>query len=81
MLADFYRDILPSEGQYVLFSGRRKHHTWCSSIDELTRQTEERSTEIDLYFGVSSFREPTSRTADNALYSWAFYFHIDAGPE
>ena len=81
MRESFYRDVLPSVGHYVLFSGQRKQHTWCADLDELTRQTEAHAATPDLYFAVSSFATTSGRTADNALYSRAFYFDIDAGPE
>lgn len=81
MLADFYRDVLPSQGFYTLFLGPSKRHVWCESLDELIAETESRETAPDTYFAVSSFAEPTRRTGDNALYSRAFYFDIDAGPE
>jgi hypothetical protein len=60
--------------------GATKQHVWCDSLEELTRQTEARADTPDVYFAVSSFSEPTRRTADNALLSRAFYFDIDAGP-
>lgn len=77
----FYRDVLPVVGQYVLFLGKRKQHIWCADLDELTRQTEAHASTPDLYFAVSSFSTTSGRTADNALFSRAFYFDIDAGPE
>ena len=81
MLATFYPDILPSEGSYAIFLGATKQHIWCASIDELIRKTEEQGDDRSIYFAVSSFQEPTTRSASNALFSRAFYFDIDAGPE
>ncbi len=80
-MRDFYQDVLPSAGNYALFLGKRKQHIWCEDLDELTRQTEAHAQTTDLYFAVASFETTSGRTADNALYSRAFYFDIDAGPE
>lgn len=79
MLDQFYRAVLPEQGVYALFEGGRKRHVWCESIDELTRETENRSQQIDLYFATASFNAPTERTIANALYRRAFCFDIDAG--
>lgn len=79
MLKEFYRDILPTQGHYALFLGTTKQHIWCETLDELTRQTEERADVANLYYAVNSFRSQR-RLADNALLSRAFYFDIDAGP-
>lgn len=79
MLESFYRAVLPAEGFYALFEGKRKQHVWCESIDELTRETQARSEQRDLYFATSSFAHPTERTIANALHRRAFCFDIDAG--
>lgn len=79
MLSQFYRAVLPGQGVYALFEGPRKRHVWCDSIDALTRQTEKRITQSDLYFATASFATPTERTIANALYRRAFCFDIDAG--
>ncbi len=79
MLRDFYGAVLPSQGHYALFDGPRKRHIWASDLDELTQQTESLADRPDIYFATASFREPGSRTTENALYRRAFCFDIDAG--
>jgi hypothetical protein len=79
VLEQFYRAVLPEQGHYALFEGGRKRHVWCDSIDALTRETQARADQPDLYFATASFSAPTERTIANALYRRAFCFDIDAG--
>lgn len=81
MLREFYGAVLPGQGHYALFEGPRKRHVWCESIDDLTRETERRADQPDLYFATASFHEPGHRTIENALYRRAFCFDIDAGAD
>lgn len=79
MLREFYEAVLPSQGHYALFEGPRKRHIWFDNLDDLTRSTEQKADQPDLYFATASFREPSARTIENALYRRAFCFDIDAG--
>jgi hypothetical protein len=79
-LADFYRAVLPGDGDYyAIFKMETKQHVWCSSIDQLVKTTELLHESQGVYYATASFEEPTKRTGENVMALRSLRLDIDAG--
>jgi hypothetical protein len=80
MLANFYGDLLPREGNYSLWTKTDKQHHWSGSLDELTENTEDAiGNDVQgLYFATAAFDDQYRRQA-NVLGKKCFYLDLDAG--
>ena len=80
MLLDFYRDVLPAQGQYCLFILPERRHLWVDSLDKLAEASTKLAPRQGVYFATSAFIEPTKRTQTNVLSLKSLRLDIDAGP-
>lgn len=88
MISIFYRDVLPSEGNYCLWDKTTKQHTWFSSQEELLSFTEEliENEAQGVYFATAAFNDVAvangnkdARTQANVTGKKCFYLDLDAG--
>lgn len=79
MLEKFYRDVLPEEGPYCLFTLHDKAHVWADSIAQLVTKTENRTDMLGVYFGTAGYRTTASREKTNVRALRALRIDIDAG--
>lgn len=81
MLSNFYRAVLPEQGQFCLFLLPEARHIWVDSINELARISIANEHRTGVYFGTAAFGTETRRTQTNVLALRALRLDIDAGPE
>lgn len=79
---EFLAAVLPSAGYYcaVELSTNKKQHVWVDATEGVWAAVSQfDDSGLNSYFALASFREPTQRTADNALYVRALAIDIDCG--
>lgn len=81
---EFYETVLPPTGPYcaVAILGDSVKQTFHSTIDELITRGDEIANEgRNAYFALASFKDQSSRKADNARELRSLFLDIDCGPE
>ena len=82
---EFLRGVLSSSGHYCIFAARSKDkkriQSFYSTIDEVERAANKFDTDgFDVYFALSTFKEPTNRKGDNAHELKSLFLDLDCGP-
>ena len=82
MLLQFYRDVLPEQGQYCLFVLPERKHYWASSLAALEAGTNKlgQRPNLQLYFATASFVGREGRTQANVQALRSLRLDVDAGP-
>lgn len=79
----FLESVLPETGPYFLVAIRngKVRQVHASSFEEITAFADKApGAGADAYVAIASFKDSTSRKADNAAQKKAFYLDIDCGP-
>ena len=82
---DFLGRVLSDSGHYCMFAARSKDkkriQKFYSTIEEVERAASKfDSDEFDVYFALSTFKEPTNRKGDNAHELKSLFLDLDCGP-
>jgi len=78
----FYEAILPPVGPYCVvgINDKAVKQTFHNTIEEVIERGDELNrSNINAYFALASFNEPTTRSAENAAYLRAFFLDLDCG--
>jgi hypothetical protein len=78
---DFLAAVLPSSGLYCAaeFTTKKKEHLFVDTRDELISIGDKWTGTKDAYFGLASFKETGSRTADNTTHLKSLFIDLDLG--
>lgn len=79
MLAEFFKAVLPQEGQFCLFLLPERSHTWTDSQDKLVSMVERLGDRTGIYFGTAAFETRATRSQANVLALRSLRLDIDAG--
>ena len=80
---DFLEAVLPSEGIYCIceLSTQYKRHQFTDNLDAAVVSAERFSASgLNTYYAMASYKDRTSRTAENALLMGSFFIDIDIDP-
>ena len=82
---DFLGRVLSDSGHYCMFAARSKDkkriQKFYSTIEEVEQAASKfDSDEFDVYFALSTFKEPTNRKGDNAHELKSLFLDLDCGP-
>ena len=82
---EFLRGVLSSNGNYCVFAARAKDNIriqkFYNTIEEVERAANKYDNDgLDVYFALSTFKEPTNRKGDNAEELKALFLDLDCGP-
>ena len=83
--AEFLQGVLSSNGNYCVFAARAKDNIriqkFYDTIEEVERAANKYNNDgLDVYFALSTFKEPTSRKGNNAQELKALFLDLDCGP-
>ena len=81
----FLQGVLSDNGHYCIFAARSKDNIriqkFYSTIEEVERAANKYNNDgLDVYFALATFKEPTSRKADNAQELRSLFLDLDCGP-
>ena len=79
------RGLLGSNGHYCVFAARSKDNVriqkFYNTIEEVERAANKYDNDgLDVYFALSTFKEPTNRKGDNAQELKSLFLDLDCGP-
>ena len=82
---EFLQGVLSSNGNYCVFAARAKDNIriqkFYNTIEEVERAANKYNNDgLDVYFALSTFKEPTNRRGDNAQELKALFLDLDCGP-
>lgn len=84
MDTSFYDALLPPDGLYcavAIGSTGKVIQTFHTSTSKLAERAQEiKNSGLNAYFALSSFKDDSSRRADNAAYTRSFFLDLDCGP-
>ena len=83
--AEFLRGVLGSNGSYCVFAARAKDNIriqkFYNTVEEVEQAAHKYNNDgLDVYFALSTFKEPTNRKGDNAQELKALFLDLDCGP-
>ena len=79
---EFLRGVLSSNGNYCVFAARAKDNIriqkFYATIEEVEQAAHKYNNDgLDVYFALSTFKEPTNRKGDNAQELRALFLDLD----
>ena len=82
---EFLRGVLSSNGNYCVFAARAKDNIRIQKFYDTIEEVEQAAYKydndgLDVYFALSTFKEPTNRKGDNAQELRALFLDLDCGP-
>ena len=82
---EFLQGVLSSNGNYCVFAARAKDNIRIQKFYDTVEEVEQAAHKynddgLDVYFALSTFKEPTNRKGDNAQELKALFLDLDCGP-
>ena len=83
--AQILRELLGGNGYYCVFAARGKDNVriqkFYDTVDEVVRAANKFDADgMDVYFALSTFKEPSNRKGDNAVELKSLFLDLDCGP-
>jgi hypothetical protein len=83
--AQILRGLLGDNGYYCVFAAKGKDNVriqkFYDTIDEVVRAANKfHANSMDVYFALSTFKEPSNRKGENAVELKSFFLDLDCGP-